>query len=96
MDSYYTVLINEFLLYLNANDIEFDLDLISLEQYWESQTTLKYLPEFALRILSIPVSQAEVERSFSIYRNVLTSSRENHKEENLADEVIFSHNKSIG
>ena len=76
-------LIQEWVIYCN-----FDLSLIeysNLEEFWKkvSHNHLPLLSQIALDYIWIPISSCGVERSFSVYNNILGEDRENLSKDSL-------------
>jgi hypothetical protein len=76
-------LIQEWVIYCN-----FDLSLIeysNLEEFWKkvSHHHLPLLSQIALDYIWIPISSCSVERSFSVYNNILGEDRENLSQDSL-------------
>jgi hypothetical protein len=66
----------------------FDLSLIeysNLEEFWKkvSHNHLPLLSQIALDYIWIPISSCSVERSFSVYNNILSEDRENLSQDSL-------------
>jgi len=66
----------------------FDLSLIeysNLEEFWKkvSHHHLPLLSQIALDYIWIPISSCSVERSFSVYNNILGEDRENLSQDSL-------------
>ena len=67
--------------------------------YWRSllyTSTLPTLASIALSSLAVPPASVDLERSFSIYKNVLADSKQNLKFENLATLVQVKFNAASG
>ena len=90
----YDRLLKEFNLYLNSNP-NFD-NYVSAIEFWNNlKDNLSLLSALVLETLMPPVSNAQVERSFSIYRKVLKPERYSLKEENLEGLLMMYFNKNI-
>jgi len=76
------ILIQEWAIYCGLN--ESAEELIDLDKYWQNKTGL--LPELstlALIYIWLPVSDVDVERSFSSYKSILSDRRVALKEESI-------------
>lgn len=68
----------------------------SVVNFWEQNSReLPTLSQVCLRALSIPPSSAEVERSFSSLKRLLTSTRLNFLEENLDCHLRLQYNRPV-
>ncbi len=75
-------LLQEWSLYVNIQDYIYEEG--ELAQWWEGQSeTLPLLTEIALDYIWLPVSNADVERSFSVYANILRNDRQRLSESSL-------------
>jgi hypothetical protein len=78
------VIIQEWGIYVNLNETFDDNIDLDLDKYWKEKS--KYLPnlsKIALIYIWIPVSGVDVERSFSIYKNILSDRRVNLSENSI-------------
>ena len=88
-------LLNEWIIYcgMQMDDL---IDEIDLNEYWINiQDQLLILSEIALEYIWLPISSCSVERSFSIYNNILDSNRQNLSETSLKTlNMILIYNNS--
>ena len=88
------ILKNQFNAYLNS---ESTLDESqNLIQFWKSlENTCPVLSKIAIRSLNIPVTSVDVERSFSLYRDVLSHRRTNLKLSSINTFSMMNYNSNI-
>ena len=75
-------LLQEWALYCNLDLALIDFD--NLDKFWDKiSTSLPLLNKIALIYIWLPISSCAVERSFSVYNNVLEDDRHNLSEDSL-------------
>ena len=87
-------LLNEWAIYcgMRTDDLIGEIDL---NEYWINiQDQLPILSEIALEYIWLPISSCSVERSFSIYNNILDSNRQNLSETSLKTLNMMYYNSS--
>ncbi len=84
-------LLKEFHIYLNS-DVNMEEGENTTDFWRRMRNNLPYLSKFALRIMHIPVSQAEIERSFSLYRKILVPSRYNLSTKSIEQLLMLKYN----
>ena len=87
-------LLNEWAIYcgMQTDDL---IGEINLNEYWINiQDQLPILSEIALEYIWLPISSCSVERSFSIYNNILDSNKQNPYETSLKTLNMMYNNSS--
>jgi hypothetical protein len=76
-------LLNEWSIYCGM-ELENLVEEIDLEEYWMNLgDKLPIISKIALDYIWLPISSCSVERSFSIYNNILDDNRQNLSEDSL-------------
>lgn len=91
MHLYYSLVKGKQLQVKEGNDSDYNDRLLA---FWrEIAKFTPSLSKIAFGALKIPLSSAEVERSFAQYRNILTFERQNLSEENLKFLIFYHYNQ---